>query len=308
MRWLKHGIVWKPDGSLSWARSHATCPTPIVLRDGTLRVYVQCRDFNNVGRVGYVDLNPNDPREVIGFSDKPVLDIGEPGCFDDNGVFQTSVINAENNNLFMYYVGFELCHHIRYRLFTGLAVSTDGGFTFNRHLKVPILDRVPQEEFFRCGPFVSKNQFGYQMWYVSGSEWTIIDGKKMPIYDLKTINSQDGINWIGQGRSVLKLDKSVEHGFGRPFIIKSSSVWKMFYSIRKIHPPAYRLGYAESIDGGETWNRMDELLNLNVSDSGWDHESVEYSSLINTGGKTWMLYNGNDFGGSGFGIAELLES
>ena len=41
MKWTKHGIVWRPDGHNAWARTHATCPTPVVLRDGTLRVFVQ---------------------------------------------------------------------------------------------------------------------------------------------------------------------------------------------------------------------------------------------------------------------------
>jgi len=76
MRWLKHGVVWKPSGSRWWARTHATAPTPIRLREDTLRVYVQCRDEHGVGRVGYVDLDPSDPRRVIRESEATVLDIG----------------------------------------------------------------------------------------------------------------------------------------------------------------------------------------------------------------------------------------
>ena len=151
MKWLKHGVVWKPSGSQWWARSHATCPTPIWLDGQTLRVYVQCRDEHNVGRVGYVDLDPQDPRKVIRYSEEPVLDVGAPGAFDDNGVFQTSVLRASDGRLLMYYVGFELCHHIRYRLLTGLAVSEDNGATFQRVQTTPVLERSPGEEHFRCG-------------------------------------------------------------------------------------------------------------------------------------------------------------
>ena len=87
MRWQKHGIVWRPSGERSWALTHATCPTPIQLADGTLRVFVQCRDNSNVGRVAFVDLDPSDPRRVLRHSIDPVLDVGTPGSFDDNGVF-----------------------------------------------------------------------------------------------------------------------------------------------------------------------------------------------------------------------------
>lgn len=305
MKWLKHGVVWAPDGSHEWAKTHATCPTPVWLPDGTLRVYVQSRAANNVGRVGFVDLDPADPRTVLRVAERPVLDIGEPGCFDDNGVFQTSVVADGNGRYLMYYVGFELCHHVRYRLFTGVAVSEDNGLTFQRAARTPALDRSPNEAFFRCGPYVLRDDDGYQMWYVSGNGWTDIDGKTMPIYDLKTIRSTDGIHWPGEGTQVLALDSS-EHGFGRPFVVPHAGGWKMFYSIRKRKPCAYRLGFATS-DDGRTWTRRDDELGLDVSSSGWDSESVEYTALLETAGKTWILYNGNDFGGTGFGIAELLE-
>jgi hypothetical protein len=92
MRWRKHGVVWQPDGAKAWARTHATCPTPLMLDDGTLRVYLQCRDAKSVGRIGFVDLDPADPRRVLREADEPVLDVGAAGAFDDNGVFQTSIV------------------------------------------------------------------------------------------------------------------------------------------------------------------------------------------------------------------------
>ena len=34
---------------------------------------------------------------------------------------------------------------------------------------------------------------------------------------------------------------------------------------------------------------------------------LEYGAEIRAGGRTWLLYNGDDFGATGFGVAELLE-
>ena len=56
----------------------------------------------------------------------PVLDIGQPGSFNENGVLACSVVDAGGNRVFMYYVGFELGTKIRYRLLTGLAISENG--------------------------------------------------------------------------------------------------------------------------------------------------------------------------------------
>ena len=307
MRWQKHGIIWRPDGSLWWARSHATCPTPIVLRNGTLRVYLQSRDEHNVGRIGYVDLDPNDPRHILAICQTPVLDVGKPGAFDDNGVYQGCVIRDADGNLRLYYVGYELCHHIRYRLLTGLAISTDEGQSFQRYQTTPILERSPQETCFRGGPWVTWEAGRYRMWYVAGSEWEMIDGKMMPLYALHYMESDDGIHWPSHGSPVLSINMDEEHGFGRPLVEpRAEGGYQMHYSIRKRHPRQYRMGYAQSADG-LVWERQDEKLNIDVSPEGWDAESVEYGCPYTVNGKTWLFYNGNDFGGTGFGIAELLE-
>ena len=305
MNWRKLGVVWKPSGELWWARKYATCPTPYRRKDGTLRLYIQCRDSCNVGRIGYVDVDPEHPLRVLRISEAPVLDVGVPGAFDDNGVFQTSVVEAEDGRLFMYYVGFELCHHIRYRLLTGLAVSRDGGETFEKVQATPILERSSSEMHFRCGPFVLPGKDGgYRMWYVAGSAWEVIEGKSLPVYDLRYAESANGMTWPEQGRVVLSIDSATEHGFGRPYVIQRGNGYQLFYSIRKKLPCGYRMGYAESTDGIR-WTRKDEDIGLDVSGEGWDSESIEYAAIVTVGDRTLCFYNGNDFGATGVGAAEL---
>ena len=304
MKWRKLGLVWKPDGSMSWARTHATCPTPVWLADGTLRVYIQCRDEDNVGRIGFVDLDPVAPRRVLRISETPVLDIGAPGAFDDNGVFQCSVTKVDDGRLFMYYVGFELCHHVRYRLLSGLAVSVDGGWSFERVKSTPILERSDAELLFRCGPFVLSDHDRFRMWYVGGSRWVEIGSTPMPIYDLRYLESEDGIHWPDQGRVILSITEQDEHGFGRPYVIRDGDLYRMFYSIRKRSLRQYCMGYAESKDGFH-WIRHDDLVGLTVSPEGWDSKAVEYAAVLKIGERILMFYNGNDFGATGFGMAEL---
>ncbi|GGY27978.1 hypothetical protein [Paludibacterium paludis] len=305
MQWEKLGVVWKPDGSLPWARSHASCPTPVRLRDGTLRVFVQSRDANNVGRVGYVDLDPDNPRRVLNVSRTPVLDVGEPGTFDHSGMLQTSVVPMPDGRLFLYYVGFELCHSIRYRLLTGLAVSEDGGDTFRRVRPTPILERSPTELYFRGGPHVLRENGRFRMWYVAGSTWEEIDGKSMPVYELRYIESENGIDWPDSGRLVFSFHNDNEHGLGRPVVYHDPDGYRMYYSIRRRNPARYGIGYAIS-QNGLAWERKDHLAGIDVSPDGWDAQSVEFGFEIEAGGHTWLLYNGNDFGGTGFGIARRV--
>jgi len=305
MKWLKQGQCPLPKLDPNWAFSHAMVPTPWLINDSVLRIYLTFCDQNHIGRVGYVDYDANDLNKILAYSEKPVFDIGIPGTFDENGVLQCSIVPITDKKLFMYYVGFELGQKIRYRLLTGLAISEDGGLTFKRHQATPILDRSPNELFFRGGPFVlhetTRNIF--KMWYASGSSWMDIGGKSMPVYTINYLESTDGINWPGEGQVVIPIEREDEHGFGRPYIIKEQNLYKMFYSIRK-KGLGYRLGYAESKDGIK-WQRKDDEIGLDISSEGWDSEMVCYSALVDIKDTRIMFYNGNNLGETGFGYASL---
>lgn len=66
----------------------------MMLDERRIRVYVAMCDASTVGRIGYVDVDARDPTKVLAVSARPVLDIGEPGCFDDNGVNPISIVRC----------------------------------------------------------------------------------------------------------------------------------------------------------------------------------------------------------------------
>jgi len=147
----------------------------------------------------------------------------------------------------------------------------------------------------------------FKLWYVAGSEWTNLNGKEMPVYDLRYQESKDGIHWADRGMLSMAITGEDEHGFGRPWVIKRGpNDYQLFYSIRRRSFGAYRLGYAESTDGIH-WVRKDDEMGLDVSPDGFDSQAIMYSAVINVKGKTYCFYNGNNFGEKGFGVAELVE-
>lgn len=301
MDWVKKGLIYAPDGSSPWARTAAMVPTPVLMDKGTIRVYATFCDGDGIGRPGYVDVSSEDPKTVLEVSKEPLLDIGEPGTFDENGVLACSYLKLPDGSHYMYYVGFELGHKIRYRLLTGLAISHGG--KFRRIKKTPILERSDSELYFRGGPFVMLEGGVFRMWYVAGSSWTEIDGKQMPVYSIRYMESKNGVDWPEEGKVCIDIEDDSEHGFGRPFVVKENGAYRMFYS-KRVRGKGYRLGYAESPDG-MVWKRNDKELGLDVSDNGWDSEMVCYSSVIKALKRTYMFYNGNGLGNTGFGYAEL---
>ena len=308
MQWQKLGLVYGPDGSMPWARSHAMLPTPVRLDARTIRVFVTCCDADGIGRPGFVDVAAANPTAVLGVSETPLLELGSPGTFDENGVVACSVVDLGDGRMHMYYVGFELGTRIRYRLLTGLAVSRDAGRSFERHSQVPVLERSSAELYFRCGPHCVRSDSGFRLWYIGGSEWTELDGKSMPVYDIRYSESADGITWPDEGAVQIAVSQVDEHGFGRPCVIeKPGGGYRMFYSVRRKSFGAYRMGYAESPDGRD-WTRMDDRLGLDVTPGSFDSDAIMYAAPIEVDGVLYVFYNGNDFGREGFAVARLEPS
>jgi len=304
MKWKKLGRVYVARGEYDWAQTHAYVPTSMLLDGERIRIYCAFLDKQQVGRLGFVDVEARNPLKVLGVSRRPVLDIGEPGTFDDSGVTPMSVVDYGQKKL-MYYTGWQRGVGVRYYLFTGLAMSEDGGETFGRYSKVPVLDRSHDELFVRTAAYVTATKGLFRMWYVAGSKWVEVRGKQVPSYDLRYLESKDGFSWGRRGAICLELSAEGEFGFGRPFVIKEGSLYRMWYSVRTVSK-GYRLGYAESRDGLH-WKRKDNEAGIDVSESGWDSEMICFSNIIDVGDKRFMFYNGNNYGETGFGVAVLEE-
>jgi len=298
-------LVWGPDGHLSWARHSALQPTAIQLDERVLRVYVGMRDDDGVGRVGYVDVAADDPSRVLAVSQEPVLDIGRPGAFDENGVVPCAVVRR-GERIFLYYAGYMLGHKVRFIAFGGLAVSDAAGRRFTRMHEVPITDRVDGELYFRVIHCIFEEDGKWRAWYGAGSDYIPHGDRTLPVYDIRYMESPDGIAFPSTaGRRVLALEGGDEHRVGRPQVVKTADRYRMFYASGTKERP-YTLGYAESPDGTQ-WTRMDDALGLQPSANGWDSRMMSYPNPIAVGDRFYLFYNGNEYGREGFGYAELLE-
>jgi hypothetical protein len=274
-------------------------PTPLMLDETRVRVYFASTDASTVGRIGFLEFDSRQPLEVLRVTNEPIFDIGRPGTFDDNGVNPCCVVRADDG-LRLYYVGYQLQRQIPYTLFTGCAISTDGGETFARVTEVPVLDRCEGEEFFRTAAFVERDGAGWRAWYIGGSEFGSSAGRSQPVYSLRVISSEDGVTFTGPGQELMAPRLPAEIGFGRPFITRAHDRVDMHYSVRS--PSGYHLGYAQSSDA-VAWTRLDNSLELVGPVGDWESEMTCYAAIVKTRAGQLMLYNGNGYGRTGFGVA-----
>ena len=298
MNWTKKGLIYAPGGELWWARRYAHLPTAHALDGETLRIYFASLDEQRYGRIGYVDVDARDPSVIRSVAREPVLDLGEPGCFDDSGVNPACVVEV-SGAVYLYYIGWQRTERVPYMLFAGVARSEDGT-RFERVSRTPVLDRTTDEPFIRSAMTVVREGPALRAWYVSARGWTTVDGKQYPEYVVRYAESADGLSWRAYRHVCIGLEGD-EFGIGRPWVLRDGGLYRMWYSIRSRSAP-YRIGYAESSDGLD-WVRKDGLSGIERSSEGWDSEMICYPCVIRAGGKYRMFYNGNSHGATGFGHA-----
>lgn len=304
MKWKKKGLVYTPPLDGSWRDNSALTPTAFLLDDNTIRNYVSFRDTQGIGRIGYIDVNAHNPSEVLKISEKPVLDIGKDGMFDDNGVILGDLIRVKDA-IYMYYVGFQLVNKSKFLAYSGLAISSDNGETFQRVKNTPILDREDEALYIRAIHSVIYEKNIFKIWYATGSGWEKINDIDYPQYDINYLESKDGINFKNTGIKCIENDKNnLEYRIGRPRVYKSNNQYIMNFTYGTTDG-RYIAGQATSSDG-INWTRDDKELGIELSDEGWDSIHLSYPSIISTKDKTYMFYNGNNMGQDGFGYAELV--
>lgn len=287
----------------SWACSHAYLPTPIMISSQTIRIYCSFLDQEKIGRIGYIDVSAEDPTKVIGLSPVPVLDVGQPGAFDENGVNPTSIVR-NGDELWLYYQGWKKSPLIPYMVQTGLAISTDNGESFVRKSVEPVLPTSDLEPFSRSAGFVLKSGNMWSSWYNSTVRWLTHEGRELPWYVVRHAQSADGISWEPTGTTCLAPYDDDVHGISRPYVVQTGAGYQMWFSCRR-KSNTYRLGYAESLDG-KNWTIIHDRPLPDTSENGWDSQMICFGAPItNAKGQLLLFYNGNRYGETGVGAAIL---
>lgn len=301
MRWEKLGRILDPQNKAPWMVSHAALPFAVPLDEENVRVYCAGRDAQGRGQIGCVNFSLLDPARSAVVSAKPVLRIGPLGAFDDRGVL-TACIAQGADRRYLYFTGVMLGQTVPFYYSIGLAVENGAPDGFDRVSAAPILDRSAVDPYLTASPFVTYDDGRWRMWYISGLRWAMENGAPKHYYHIRYAESDDGIAWRREGRVAIDFGPG-EYAIARPSILRDTGLYRMWYCYRG---ESYRIGYAESADGVE-WTRKDAEAGIDVSAGGWDCEMICYPHVFRHGGELYMIYNGNGYGKSGFGLARALQ-
>jgi hypothetical protein len=279
----------------SWIGGYGALPFAVRTGEREARVFFSGRDAQNRGQIGSCSLDLDtltvDPQSV---SAGPLVTPGPPGAFDESGCSMSCVVRNGDQWL-LYYTGWTLGVTVPFYLSVGLAVSNDGGRTFRKHSLAPLLDRNAVDPFLTASPSVLRDGPLWRMWYVSATGWQDAPEGPRHHYLIKYAESRDGLAWHRDGHVAMPFGRG-EYAMGRPHVIHDDGVYRMWFSVRG---DRYRLAYAESADG-HAWRRIELAAPARAE---WDAEMQAYPMVLQHADRWILFYNGNRYGGTGFGCA-----
>jgi predicted GH43/DUF377 family glycosyl hydrolase len=313
-KWEKLGKLFDPRDlkKKTWMHEFAQSPSVLVY-EKYVRVYFCSRpapspDGQYLSFLSYIDLDKKNLLKILNICKEPILKLGSYGTFDEFGTNPISVIR-DQDEVRVYYAGWTRCESVPFNAAIGLAISHDNGLSFKRIGNGPVLSYSPDEPYVLGSPRIRKYDGRWYLWYVSGQEWLQTAGKPEPVYKIRMAVSDDGISWVKFGKDLIKSSLGEHECQACPDVILHAGTYHMFFSYRTIHnyktkEGGYRIGYASSVDMLH-WNRCDELAGMNASESGWDSEMVCYPHVFTLDRETYMLYQGNEMGRAGIGLAKM---
>lgn len=299
-RWNKLGVLYCPAETGRHAKllSHAANPLPVHIEGDVYRIFYSGRDERNRSSVGAVDIDIV-RRQVVQEHPEPFFEHGPEGSFYADGVSIGNCYRAQGR-MYMLFMGWQSPPNGHWRGDVGrLEVQPDLALTLDG--QGPFMACDATDPVSLSYPWVSEDGGGgYCMWYGSTVAWDAGNGEMLHVINYAT--SSDGDHWKREGLAV-PYELGLAQAFSRPTVARDArGGYEMWFSYRSGSGQKYRIGYAVS-ENGRAWQLALDQAGIDVSRDGWDSEMIEYPFVFEHKGERYMLYNGNGYGRTGFGLA-----
>lgn len=318
MKWQTIGKIFDPSQHRlpNGCELFAQSPQALVC-DDYVRIYFSTRARDAGGKflshVAYVDMDRSLER-ILGVADHTVLPLGELGAFDEHGIFPINPVRRDGK-VWAYTTGWNRRVSVSVDTAIGLAVSEDGGRTFARQGAGPVLAQSLHEPCLVGDGFVQVIAGVFHMWYIFGTGWKRYAPDAAPdrTYKIGHATSSDGVHWTKEEARQIVADRlGPDESQALPTVVEIDGRHHMFFCYRQSFDfrtnagRGYRIGHAWS-DDLMKWTRDDDQIPLAVTPGAWDGDMQCYPHAFKVDERIYLLYNGNEFGRHGFGLAQLVR-
>jgi len=302
-KWNKLGRIFTPAGGHPELLSHAANPLPVHMSGDVYRIFFNGRDAGNRSAVGAFDFDIM-RREVIEEYHAPFFSAGPPGSFYADGV---SIGNCYRvgNVTYLVFMGWQNPPDAHWRGDIGRLIVHDD-YTLSLAEETAF---IPADHFNGISlsyPWVqAMTSGGYEMWYgvTYDNNWDAGNGEMLHV--LRRAVSANGHEWADAGDAI-PFALGVAQAFSRPTVLVGpDGAEDMWFSYRSGDGTPYRIGHSRKT--GDGWTMPPGDPGIDVSAAGWDSEMIEYPFVFRHAGQVYMLYNGNSYGKTGIGLAELVQ-
>ena len=299
--WRKVGRVFDPSGT---EFTHASHPCAVHFRDDTFVIAFTRRDAKQRSQIFLVHATVRDAALVLEGEPRLALRYGEPAHFDCDGAISVCFV-TQGGRVYLYYVGWQNLPESLWICDTGRAILEPDTLELRREFPGPVLGRDRNNPLFAAATAFHVSGDRWQTWYNSGLKWSRTPTGWKHEYGIHYAESSNGVDWKTYPGLCIPFADEYEYAFGRPSVYREEETYYMWFAHRATRDiSTYRIGFASSRDG-RAWSRDDALSGIDVSPQGWDSEMICYPYVFEHRGRFYMLYNGNGYGKTGFGLAVL---
>lgn len=304
-KWKKLGCIFSPNNTNPYLISHAANPLPFKIDGNVYRIFYSGRNKDNKSSVGYVDIDIYS-KSIKQYPKEPLLkfDSGENSFYQDGISIGCYFEYKYTGQIDFFFMGWQNPKNSHWRGEIGRFSVI--GLTENPRVQniTLFMGRDAEDSISLSYPFIIHENGIFKIWYGSTVTWDA--GNNEMIHVIKYATSTDGLIWEKKGIAI-PYEVGIAQAFSRPCVIVDKNGYHMWYSFRSGDGSTYRIGYANSKDG-ILWNRLNKNeVGIDISPSGWDSEMICYPYVFDHNGNRYMLYNGNGYGKTGFGLAVLEQ-
>lgn len=318
MIWEKKGRLFDPTATAITTEKLEFAQSPQTLvYDDFVRIYFSTRIKDSKGqylsKIAFIDTDL-ELQKTLRISNDEVVSLGDLGTFDEHGIFPINPFKDQDGKIYAFTCGWNRRISVPVETGIGLVFSDDQGKTFHRKFKGPVLSSNLTEPVLVGDGFVQKYNGIYYMWYIFGTKWlpATADEPVARIYKIGCATSKDLMQWEKQEKSIIPDVLNENECQALPTVVEHEGLFHMFFcyreatDFRKNPSRGYRLGYAYSKDL-VNWTRDDAKggMQLSFDSSEWDGNMMCYPHIFKIKNQVYLLYNGNEFGKFGFGVAKL---
>lgn len=218
MKWEKKGLVYGPRNERSWAWNSAMTPTPVQPDPDVIRVYAGFRDEAGSAGSGLSTWTRGSRRGCSGCPPSRSW-ISAARARSTTTASFSATWSGTKSGCTCSTLDFQLVARAKFLAFSGLAISSDNGTTFERFSAAPVMDRADEGFYIRAVHSVRVENGTWRSGMRPGTVGRPSPAKPYPQYHIRYLETRAVGPLPASGARCVEV-RPPEYRIGRPRVYR----------------------------------------------------------------------------------------